>query len=298
MLAERQRHRVVGQHAVGDRRAAGIHHAADEAAVKILDRLHFERQVLRVRNLVDRLDMHVDEVIAVGKGFQGGVSLALVVGVDVAGRAGDLDDVHAHAAAETVDHVDGRDHRRADTVALADIVDSAGLAAAPGPDAVGRAAFEHVGGAGDQVAQHRRGVLAFGRLGARQVLGHRLAVVVVGLVVRDRRAVCRPGEHQQVAVADAGIKADRVGAERVVEQADRLLGVGLGDVSAREVAQDAVRVHGHQVHAEGDVVRAERDALAGRFERAAAAQFGGEIAAEHRHVGHVAGGREAFGQGQ
>ena len=306
VLAETEGHRVVRQHAIGHRIAQRRTRAADEAAVEILDGLELEFQVLRMRNLVRRLDMHIDEIIAALDGLDGGIGLAFVVGVDVTRCAGHLDDVQPHRASKAIDDVHGGDNRTFHAITLGDGMDGARFAARPQPDAVCRPARQHLGGTGSDVAQDTCRVFACGRLGARQVFGHGIAAVVVRLVVRDGRpAERRAVQQQQVAVGYACVEPDEfafvpfpgVGDLRI-QKRNGLLLLGRADVATGKVRQRTVGRNRHKVHAEDDIVRSHRNALRSGFERTTPAQLLCEIAAQDGHVGHVRRRGEAFRQRQ
>ena len=71
---------------------------ADHQLVEGLDRPDLVFEAAGVCRLVRRLDVQVDEIAAL-KGAKGVFGLAAVVGVEIAGGAGDLDDAAAYCTA-------------------------------------------------------------------------------------------------------------------------------------------------------------------------------------------------------
>src|SRR5690606_17320436 len=111
--AQLDRRRVVGQQQEppGTEVVEPLDEAGEDAPVPRLQRRHLGLEVAGVARLVGGLDVEQEDVGAVGQRAQGGVPLALVVGVVPAGRPRHLDDLEAGEHAEAADEVDGRDQR-------------------------------------------------------------------------------------------------------------------------------------------------------------------------------------------
>ena len=161
-----------------------------------------------------------------------GIRLAFVVRVDVSGGTLHLDHIHAHAGAQSVDDIHGRDDRRTDAIFLADVVDRARLAAAPGPDGVGFAPLQELRGLVHQFAQCGGSIGSSRRLCGGKMFRDRVAVIVVRLVAIDIRAVLVARKNQQVSVADAWIETNRRGAQFFIQQGNGVNRILLRNVSA------------------------------------------------------------------
>ena len=142
-----------------------------------------------------------------------------VVGVEVAGRAGDVDPVPAGEHADAADQVDRRDDRALQAVQLAERRQARGLALAPEPDRVGRPLPGRDPGLVDRMVRRRPATPASSaRAAAREpVPAGRWSAAGwsgtscggVGLrVVGERRLARLPAIDQEVAVADAGVELD------------------------------------------------------------------------------------------
>ena len=270
----------------------------DDAPVEVLDGLHlFPHQPL-VAGLVRRLDVHEHEIVPT-EHLEGGLRLALVVGVQVAGGPRDLDHGKTAEHAQPLEQVHCRDEAAREAEPLGQGLHGRPPALAPEPEKIGRALALASPFPVDRVVGENglrpREQLTEGR--HRQVLleeaGHVLVRVVVGRHGGEtRRQVVII--HQQVAVTDPRMQRQPVRAAGRLQGFDQLPALPGADVAAAVVhhGQPAVvaTVHMHQVAAEGHG-RADLHAHARRLQRRPAGVVALRFVAEQGEVGHVAAGR-------
>ena len=158
-------------------------------------------------------------------------------------------------------------------------------------------AGQHFWRLGNELPQHRHGRFAFWAIGFGQMVGHPLAMVVVGLIGLHTGGKFLARQHQDVAVAQAGIEPDLVGGKPAIQRLDQGNSVILGDPSPGKIPQNPIFGIG-EVDAEGGVIGAQLDTAPGGFQRAPSAILGGQVTAQHGHIGHFTAGGETFRQGQ
>ena len=305
--AQRQRSEVVHGHhhavvfaavvEVGDNRR-------DDARIEVRDGGEFVGQRALVAGLVRGLEVHEDEV-ALAQGLAGGLRLALVVGVDIAGGAGDVDHLQAADHPQAFEQVDGADHRPADGEAVDQGRHRGHLALAPQPDLgrrvlaggppllVDRVVGEKLSGLVEQLAPRAMlpvGLPVGGDVPADMVMGrHRGETGMLSF------------EDHQMAVADPGFEVKGRRRAVALEIGDELVGLLVGDVARAEIAHHhlavALLVEGHQVAAEGGLIGSEVDVHRRRLEGGAAGVVARRVVAEQRHVGDVAARGKAIGHG-
>ena len=218
-----------------------VDQVGQDAAVPGLERLHLLLEVAGVAGLVGGLDVDQEQVGSVGQRAQGGVALALVVGVEPPGGAGHLDALDVGEHAEAADEVDRRDEPRLAAGPRREARHLRLEALAPQPHLVGRQAEP----ADDVAARvHHRSQLRRRRSGGPH---DRLVGEVVGWRAVGVGPVGRG--HEDVAVLHAGVELDLAAgaaAELGVERFDhggRLFGGGVpaGEVDHRAVVADRRR---------------------------------------------------------
>ena len=212
--------------------------------------LHLLVDVAGVARLVGGLDVDDEEVGAVGEGVEGGVPLALVVGVVLAGGAGTSTTSHVGEHAEAPHQVDGGDHAGGHAVGARRKEGSWGwwpwphshtwLAVEVEAPRTARERFHHLdaasppgpGGPDDRLVATGRGA------------------------GRTRRRP-RLGGHHDVAVLHAGVELDLTPPSAASRAAMTSAASSVGGVAAGEVDHRAVGADGDEVAAEGDLVRGE-----------------------------------------
>jgi hypothetical protein len=91
----------------------------------------------------------------------------------------------------------------------------------------------------------------------------------------------------QVAVADADKEVDARGAEFLLQQFDKGARLVRGD-SAATVIEQGFAIGANQRAAEGDIVRLQRHAHRGSFQRGTPCVMPTRVIAQQRHVRHIA----------
>ncbi|MCU0225524.1 MAG: hypothetical protein MUF27_15960 [Acidobacteria bacterium] len=221
------------------------------------------------------------------------------VGIDVAGRAGDVDQLHPHPDRQAAQDVDAGDQRAAHAVARGERLERGRPPLAPEPDVRRRVPPFGAPGARDRVIGQQGGgtlhqvVDPLRARAARPVVRDRLVRDVVRRLAAQlhRRGV---GQQQQVAIRDAGVELAPLRAERGAEVGHDPVGLGLRDVAGGEVLHPAV-LDRHQVAAEDHLVRARAQPLGGGLDRRAAGVEAVRVVAHQRERADVGAGGEARG---
>ena len=113
MRAQPDRRWVIGQHHYAEGLARGnqvVVNRFENFGVDFFHRENFVFQLRAVSAFVRRLHVNVNVIVSFAESGNGGVGLAFVVGVYVAGCAGDVNGSHTGAETDAFDEVNGRNH--------------------------------------------------------------------------------------------------------------------------------------------------------------------------------------------
>jgi hypothetical protein len=259
-----------------------------------------------VRRFVGRFDVDADDVVRL-ESLDAVAALGGVVGIEVAGRAGNIDARPTEENADTADEIDRAQDRPFLAVDRLKRLQRRCTPLPPEP-ALRRRPFAR-GAAGlvgrmigEQcpAARHQQ-IQEVGARSARQVAGDRLIGNIVGRlrlgVVRKRSVAAAVDED--VAVADAGMKFERPfepaeadgAAEVRLECLDEFLAVVVRDVPGGEVAH-LLAVDVNEIAANRPIALAERNAHRRRFERRPARVDFERVVTEQAERRHIARRRQ------
>ena len=283
----------------------GADDRADDPMVEVLDRLDLGLGRTLVTGLVRRLEMDEDEVLAVCQGGDGRLRLALVVGVEIAGRPGDVDHRQPGDDPQSLQQVDGADHAAADPKTVLQRRCRRHPPLTPQPDGVGRIfavadplPVDRVGGEGDRYPTQQTAPFFIGQI-ALPVGGDILFDPVVG---RDggEFGVGSP-DDDQIAVADPGMEMKGVVGAFPFQGGDQCMALGGGDMAGCKINHGDVvvvgPVEGHEVATERRLVVGQADAHRRGLQRRPAGVIALRRITEQRQIGDIATGREAVGDG-
>ena len=291
-------------------RVQRVQHRPHHARIQPADRFHLAVQIAQMAQIVGRFEMQQHKVVAALQRVQSGLHLALVVGVQRAGRAGYARRLESAQPRDAAHQRHGGHGGSGLAELLGKVVEHRRAPRAPEPHGVGGHAP-----LGD--ALFVDGML--GKNGVRGLLqrAQQLGLLALGLIAVDHASgdVVRRGQlERRVACVHHGDVAERVGhgdahmrllhqrgefgiVRKIVGQTVRVLAVYAVSVVAGHHAALIGAVDRGQIHAEGDLVFTERDLLARRLERRAPAIAPDGIMSQQRQKGHVAARRKFGGAG-
>ena len=271
----------------------------DDVFVDALEGFGFCSDVAFVRGFIGGFDVDDDEVFAGLEGLDGVVTFGGVVGIEVAGGSGDVDDVPAEESSDAAEKVDGGDDGGLDAEAFFEGLEGRPAALSPEPDlscgvfAVGESGLVVGVGREDGLAalhQVEKEVRAFAlrEVGGDGFFGDIVRRFGFGGCVEGAVVVFAAAVDEEVAVADTFIECPSgIIGDEFLHLGDELCGEGVGDLSCGEAGHRVVE-DGDEVAADGPVVRSEFDALCSGFEGGAAGVELEGAVAEEAHGADVA----------